>query len=71
MEYLLVIFPDDRVVLIDEKAEGRSNEIIELEKGTHVISFQSPPDDFRPRQKKITLARTSVITPREVTFAKI
>jgi hypothetical protein len=71
MEYLLVHFPDDRNVLIDNNVQGRTNETIELEAGTHVISLKSPPQDFRPRQKKIILAETSALTPREVSFAKI
>ena len=71
MEYVLVNFPDDREVLIDQEVQGHSNETIEVEKGAHIISSKTPPDDFRPRQKKITLAGTSSITPRKVTFAKI
>lgn len=71
MEYLLVNFPEDREVLVDREVQGRTNETIEVEKGAHIISLKTPPDDFLPRQKKITLAGTSAITPREVTFAKI
>jgi hypothetical protein len=71
MEYLLVNFPDDKEVLIDANLQGRTNETIEVEKGTHIISLKSPPQNYRPKQKKIVLAETSPLTPREVTFAKI
>jgi hypothetical protein len=71
MEYLLVTFPEDREVLIDQEVQGRTNETIEVEKGTHSISLKTPPADFRPRQKKIQLAQTSPLTPQEVTFARI
>lgn len=71
MEYLLVNYPNDREVLIDNILQGRTNETIELEKGTHIISLKSPPLNFRPKQKKITLAGTSSLAPQEVTFAKI
>lgn len=71
MEYLLVNFPEDREVIIDKIVQGRTNEIVEIERGTHVISLKAPPNDFRPRQKKITLTDTSVLTPQEVTLAKI
>jgi hypothetical protein len=70
MEYLLAKFPDDREVLIDAIVQGRTNETIEVEKGTHIISLKSPPHNFRPKQKKIKLAGTSPLAPREVTFAK-
>jgi hypothetical protein len=71
MEYLLVNYPEDREVLIDAVVQGRTNETIEVEKGTHVISLKSPPQDFKPKKKKITLAGTSALAPQEVTFAKI
>jgi len=70
MEYLLVNYPEDREVLIDTIAQGRTGEIIELEKGTHIISLKSPSQNFKPKQKKIVLAGTSSLTPQEVTFAK-
>ena len=70
MEYLLANFPDDREVLIDTAVQGRTNQTIELEKGTHIISLKSPPQNFRPRQKKIKLAGTSPLAPREVKFVK-
>jgi hypothetical protein len=71
MEYLLVNFPEERDVLIDTTPQGRTGQIIELEKGTHIISLKSPPVDFKPRQKKIILSDTSSLVPQEVTFAKI
>ncbi|MGV8057036.1 MAG: hypothetical protein AB2L12_03225 [Smithellaceae bacterium] len=71
MEYLLVNFPDEREVLIDANIQGRTNEAIEVEKGTHIIALKSPPQNFKPKQKKITLADTSSIAPQEVTFVKI
>ncbi len=71
MEYLLVNYPDDREVLIDNNLQGRTNETIEVEKGTHILSLKSPPFNFRPKQTKITLAGTSSLAPQEVTFAKI
>ena len=71
MEYLLVNYPEEREVIIDNNVQGRTGESIEVEKGTHIISLKSPPDDFRPKQKKITLAGTSSLAPQEVTFAQI
>ena len=71
MEYLLVNFTDDRKVLIDSIEQGRTNETIEVEKGNHRISLKSPPQNFKPKQKKIVLSGTSPLTPQEVTFAKI
>ncbi|HOW57844.1 MAG TPA: hypothetical protein PKZ12_07560 [Smithellaceae bacterium] len=71
MEYLLVDYPAHREVLVDKEAQGNTNEIIELEKGTHIISLKAPPYDFRPRRRKIVLQETSPLTPREVTFVEL
>jgi len=71
MEYLLVNFPEDREVLIDTVKQGRVGEIIEVEKGTHIISIKAPPKNFRPKKKKIVLSATSPLLPQEVTFEKI
>ena len=71
MEYLLVNFPEDRGVVIDREKQGRTNETIELEAGSHKVSLKSPPRDFRPGQRKVTLKGTSALTPKEVSFAKI
>jgi len=71
MEYLLVNFPEERGVLIDKVVQGRTGEILEAEKGTHIISLKAPPKNFHPKKKKIILATTSPLRPREVTFEKI
>ena len=71
MEYLLVNFPEKRELFIDTVAQGHTGEIIELEKGTHIISLKPPPENFRPKKKKIVLTDTSSLVPMEVTFEKI
>ena len=71
MEYLLVNYPACREVLVDKEAQGSTNETIELEKGTHVITLKAPPYDFRPRRRKIILKETSPLTPREVNFVEL
>lgn len=47
MEYLLVEFDERRGVLIDSIEEGFTNEVIELETGTYLISLIEPKD-FAP-----------------------
>ena len=72
MEYLLVRFGcEERAVVIDEKGQGRTNQVLEVEKGTHKISIEAPPFDFTPSLIKIVLKNTTPLSPREVTFEKI
>jgi hypothetical protein len=71
MEYLLVRFGDeDRAVVIDGKIQGRTGQVLEVEKGTHKISIETPPSDFTPSEIKVVLKRTASLKPREATFEK-
>jgi hypothetical protein len=70
MEYLVVRFPRSRRVKIDGEFQGRTDELIELEAGTHTVSL-GPPPNFTPESRKIVLKDTSVNNPREVAFDEI
>ncbi|HSB73676.1 MAG TPA: hypothetical protein VLT62_30485 [Candidatus Methylomirabilis sp.] len=67
MEFLIVRFPRSRRVLIDDEFNGRTDEVIELEAGTHTISL-GPPANFTPESRRIVLRDTSPLEPREVAF---
>ncbi len=72
MEYLLVRFGDeDRGVVIDGVRQGRTNHVLEVEKGTHKISLSPPPADFAPPLIKVILKKTTPLKPRKVAFEKI
>jgi len=70
MEYLLVHFPETRRVLIDGVDQGRTEETLELEAGTYLVTL-SPPVDYKPKKRKVALKNTSPISPLEIRFAKI
>ena len=72
MEYLKVIFPEERGVKIDgrHREDWKTNLTLEREAGTHSVTLLSPPD-FTPPSHIIDLQNTSVIKPLEITFAKI
>jgi hypothetical protein len=67
MEYLLVYFPRSRRVKIDDEFNGRTDEVIEIETGSHVVSL-GPPCNFTPNDQTIILKETSELEPREITF---
>jgi len=69
MQYLLVIFPERRVVAIDEVAQGMTNELLELEEGTHTATLEGPPD-YTPEMREFILRRTSELNPKVVRFEK-
>lgn len=68
MEYLIVHFPRSRRVKVDDEFNGRTEELIELEAGSHVVAL-GPPDNFTPSERRIVLRNTSELEPREIAFA--
>ena len=67
MEYLVVHFPRSRRVKIDDEFNGRTEEVIEIEAGKHVVSL-GPPPNFTPEEQIVILKDTSPLEPREVSF---
>ena len=67
MDYLVVHFPRSRRVLIDDEFNGRTENVIELEAGRHVVSL-GPPYNYTPEERTIILKNTAELEPREVSF---
>jgi hypothetical protein len=70
MEYLLVKFQESRGVIIDGISEGMTNQVLELETGTHSVTLEAPPD-FTPELHEFILRKTSVISPKVISFEKV
>ena len=67
MEYLIVHFPRSRRVKVDDDFNGRTDELIELEAGSHVVTL-GPPENFTPIERRLVLKDTSELEPREISF---
>jgi len=63
-------FLADRDLIVGGAKQGTTNQAVELSEGTHTITL-GPPNDFFPKNMKIVLKDTTVISPREVRFEKI
>jgi len=63
-------FLKDKNVIIGGRLQGKINQTIELEKGTHTTRLSSPYN-FSPKNMKIVLENTTAISPLEVRFEKI
>jgi len=68
MEFLLVIYPSEREVLIDDVVAGLTNHIITLAPGSYTVSL-SGPRAFKPSAQDVLVEGTSPLDPKEVTFA--
>lgn len=67
-QYLVVGCNVTRVVTVDGKAVGRTDEVLELPSGEHTVSLLAPPENFRPRTRRVTLDGTSREKPLVVRF---
>ena len=67
MEYLVVLYPTSRKVLIDGSFEGFTNELIELEGGEYKVSL-GPPANFAPKSRLVDLVRTAELNPHTIRF---
>jgi hypothetical protein len=68
MEFLIVHFPRSRRVRVDGEFNGRTEELIEIEAGRHVVTL-GPPANFTPEERIVILKDTTELEPREIDFA--
>jgi hypothetical protein len=67
MEYLRVDYPRKRRVMIGGEPGGLTNDVIELEGGSYTVEL-SPPPNYTPASRRVTLANTSVLDPKVIRF---
>ena len=63
-------FLEDRELIVGGETHGKTNQTVELARGTHTVTL-GPPSDFIPKKMKVVLKDTTVISPMEVRFEKI
>lgn len=66
-EYLVVLFPRKRRVLVNGAFMGNTNRKLELEGGCYEVSL-GPPDNFTPARHDLDLRNTSSLAPLIVEF---
>ncbi len=70
-EFLIVKFDEDRGVIINSApGEWRTNQILQLQAGTYVVTL-APPNDFKPPDHRFVLKNTTVLAPKEIVFTKV
>ena len=69
MEYVIVKFSESRTVIIDGEENGSTNDILDVEEGTHIFEL-ADPKDYKPKQRQRVIKNTTSIKPAEVCFEK-
>ena len=66
-EYLVVLFPRSRRVMINGEFMGATNTKLELEGGSYEVTL-GPPKNFIPEKQDIELRNTASLMPMTVQF---
>ena len=69
-EYLVVLFPRNRRVMINGEFMGTTNRKLELESGLYEVTL-GPPGNFTPEKHPIDLRNTSSLMPMIVEFVEV
>lgn len=70
MEYLLVLFAENREVRVDGVPQGHTNLVMQFEAGIHDVTL-GPPWNFSPLEQKVLLRNTAALDPYLVTFHRL
>ena len=70
MEFVVVIFEDERRVFVDGDESGKTGEVIRVEEGRHTFNL-GQPRNYRPKWRRPLVTGTNPLLPMEVVFEKV
>jgi len=65
MEFVVVSYPKDRKVRIDDKIAGNTNDKLMVETGHHVFDL-GDPKDYKPLSVEKVVHNTTSVTPLRI-----
>lgn len=66
-EYLVVLYPRQRRVKVNDEFMGQTNTTLEIERGEYDVAL-GPPMNYTPKVQKVDLRNTSSLRPRVLVF---
>lgn len=67
-EYLVVLYPSQRRVKLNDEFMGQTNTILEIERGEYNVTLGRPMN-FEPEEvQPVDLRNTSLLRPRTITL---
>jgi PEGA domain len=67
MEFLVILFPRSRRVMVNGEFMGNTNVVLELEGGPYEVTL-GPPKNFTPDKHDIYLRNTAALMPLIIEF---
>jgi hypothetical protein len=69
MEFVIVRFPTERDVNVDGAAQGKTDQTLRLQAGTHSFDLDVP-QDYKPASQTKRVIGTSKASPMEILFTR-
>lgn len=69
MEYVIVRYPEERDVFVDDQQVGKTNQTLDIETGHHTFSLGGPAD-YTPVDQTVAVSGTNPIIPLEIEFTQ-
>jgi len=69
MEFVIVTFPTSRSVYIDGEQNGRTNNSLRVDAGSHLFDLGSVKN-YEPESQVVVVAGTTVLDPQKIVFTK-
>lgn len=69
MEYVKVTFAQDRAVMIDDQANGRTNKVLRVGAGIHTFTLGGEKN-FSPEEITCPVSDTNEIEPKVINFGE-
>ena len=69
MEFVIVRFPTERDVNVDGAAQGKTDQLLRLQAGTHSFDLDVPLD-YKPASQTKRVIGTSMASPMEIVFTR-
>ncbi len=68
MEYVIVKYPNERDVYVDDQLAGKTGDTLQIETGHHRFTLGTPLD-YEPAAQDVAVTGTNPIIPMEIEFA--
>ena len=69
-QYIKVIFPTRRKVLIDDTPAGFTNSVFQVEAGNHTITLGQSKKNYSPEEQNVNVTGTMASEPLIVVFTR-
>lgn len=69
MEFVIVTYPTNRFVYIDGEQNGKTNDSLRLDAGSHLFDL-GPLKNYEPESQTVVVSDTTVLDPLEIIFKK-